>query len=320
VRDEELVALQTTLAAKDAELLALAKRTDERAEEVTRLEQAMDKRRADLDRMGLTLNEREKDINARNETLKRSETDVSSRLEKLQAAEEDVGRRTAVVSNRESAMQNWEVRILAREHELNDKEADLVRQAASATELRADLEALKELMARKYRTPEGDDDLQAIEGIGPKIANLLRNADIKSFERLSETALGELTRILEAGGSRFGLADPTTWAEQAACLVNRDFVGFEKFKELLIDGARPEQPSSSPEAGAPADVTDRTTGKDVASGVDGVAADAIGSVAGEIPAVDTGAAGAGVAAPGPLFEAAALSDAGDRNESGSGSR
>ena len=143
-------------------------------------------------------------------------------------------------------MQNWEARILAREHELNDKEGDLVRQAATATELRAGLEAAKELISRRYKTPEGADDLQAIEGIGPKIANLLRNADIKTFERLSETSLGELTRILEAGGPRFGLADPMSWAEQASCLVNRDFVAFEELKESLIAGVRRDEIARQP--------------------------------------------------------------------------
>ncbi len=257
-RGEELTTLQTTLAAKDAELLALAKRTDERAEEVTRLEQAMDKRRADLDRMGLTLNEREKDIAARSERLKATEIDVAARLETLQSAEADVTRRVAVVSNRESAMQNWEERILAREHELNDKEADLVRQAATAAELRASLEAMKELVARRYKTPEGDDDLQAIEGIGPEVAELLHRAGIRTFERLSETSLGELTRILEAAGSRFGLADPLSWAEQASWLVQGDYIGFEKLKEALIGGIRrdadrlqQQEASATSPAGAP---------------------------------------------------------------------
>src|SRR5690606_39763116 len=101
-----------------------------------------------------------------------------------------------------------------------------------------ELESIKGLMRRQYQTPEGEDDLQAIEGIGPKIASLLRNADIKTFERLSETSLGELTRLLEAGGPRFGLADPLTWAEQASLLHGGDYVGFEQLKEELINGVR----------------------------------------------------------------------------------
>jgi predicted flap endonuclease-1-like 5' DNA nuclease len=305
-RDEELGALQSSLAAKDAELLALAKRTDDRAEEVTRLEQAMDKRRADLDRMGLTLNEREKDIAARNQTLQATEADVATRLASLQASEADVSRRTAVVSNRESAMQNWEARILARENELNDKEGDLVRQAATATGLRASLEAAKELMSRRYKTPEGADDLQAIEGIGPKIANLLRNADIKTFERLSETPLGELTRILEAGGPRFGLADPMSWAEQASCLVNRDFVAFEELKESLIAGVRRDEIARQP---AVAVAVHQTAAAEGASAADSGSKDAatVAVAPGEAHAgeLDSGEADAGKADAGKADAAGA---------------
>ena len=237
-RSDELTALQTTLTAKDAELLGLARRIDERAEEVTRLEQAMDKRRADLDRMALTLNEREKDIAGRDARLKSAESDYAARDGKLQAAEAEVSRRVAVVSNRESAMQNWEARILAREHELSDKEADLVREAASAAELRAQLNAMRSLVSRQYQTADGADDLEAIEGIGPKVSRLLHDADIRTFDRLSETSLGELTRILESGGPRLGLADPRSWAEQASCLVNGDYIAFERMRDDLSSESR----------------------------------------------------------------------------------
>lgn len=256
-RDADLSALQTSLNAKDAELLAQARRVDERATEVSRLEQAMDKRRADLDRMGLTLNEREKDINGRDAALKSNEADVAARTQALKAAETDMTRRVAAVSNRESAIQSWEERILAREHEVGDQESELVRKAATADRLEASLTAIKHLVHRQYQTEDGNDDLQAVEGIGPKIASLLRNADIRTFERLSETSLGELTRLLESGGSRFGLADPLTWAEQASLLVSGEYVEFEQLKEELVRGVRrdavllaPDSQGSAGTAGA----------------------------------------------------------------------
>ena len=189
-------------------------------------------------------------------------------------------------------MQNWEARILAREHEVGDKEADLVRQAATAADLRAGLAAMKELVGRQYRTPEGADDLQAIEGIGPKIANLLHNADIRTFERLSETSLGELTRILEAGGSRFGLADPLTWAEQASCLVNGDYVAFEQLKEELIGGVRRDAALLQEAAQAAAEASD-------ASGT----SHATHGAADQPDAANEPGKTAEAASDGPLFEA-----------------
>ena len=287
-------------------MLGLARRIDERAEEVTRLEQAMDKRRADLERMGITLNEREKDIGARDAKLKAAEVDYAARHEALQAAEADVSRRGAVVSNRESAMQNWEGRILTREHELGDKEAHLVREAAAAADLRAELSAMKQLVARQYKTAGGADNLEAIEGVDEKIARLLDEADIRTFERLSETSLGELTRVLEAGGPRLGLADPLTWAEQAACLVNGDYIAFERMKSELIGGNRRDAEflQKAAEAGA-ADVP--------ALQLSGMAVDVSfesGRVANASEAGEAGESGA----PG---DAGAKGEAGETGESGS---
>lgn len=59
------------------------------------------------------------------------------------------------------------------------------------------------------------DDLTRIEGIGPKIAEILQGAGITTYARLAETPVETLQSILEAAGSRFRLADPTTWPQQA---------------------------------------------------------------------------------------------------------
>ncbi len=60
------------------------------------------------------------------------------------------------------------------------------------------------------------DDLTKIEGIGPKISQILSNEGITTFAALAETEESRLEAILEAAGSRFSLAEPETWPEQAA--------------------------------------------------------------------------------------------------------
>lgn len=82
------------------------------------------------------------------------------------------------------------------------------------------------------------DDLEAIEGIVPKIAELLRNAGIITFAQLSATSKDKLLNLLEAGGPRFKLANPSTWAEQAALAANNDWVGFDKIRKELVAGIR----------------------------------------------------------------------------------
>ncbi len=68
------------------------------------------------------------------------------------------------------------------------------------------------------------DDLTKIEGIGPKIAELLRNDGIITFEKLSETSEETLKGILAKAGKRFQVHNPTTWAAQAKMAAKGDWV------------------------------------------------------------------------------------------------
>lgn len=58
-------------------------------------------------------------------------------------------------------------------------------------------------------------DLERVEGIGPKIAELLIAHDILDLADLAETSVERLRTILGAAGRRFRLADPGSWPEQA---------------------------------------------------------------------------------------------------------
>jgi predicted flap endonuclease-1-like 5' DNA nuclease len=59
-------------------------------------------------------------------------------------------------------------------------------------------------------------DLERVEGIGPKIAELLVEHDIHDLADLAAAPVERLREILAGAGRRFRLADPTTWPEQAA--------------------------------------------------------------------------------------------------------
>ncbi|MEY4426325.1 MAG: hypothetical protein RL535_623 [Pseudomonadota bacterium] len=69
---------------------------------------------------------------------------------------------------------------------------------------------------------KGNDDLEIIEGIGPKIAGLFRDSGTRTFAQLAALSQAEMHKVLENGGSRFKLANPSTWAQQARlCHENR---------------------------------------------------------------------------------------------------
>jgi predicted flap endonuclease-1-like 5' DNA nuclease len=66
------------------------------------------------------------------------------------------------------------------------------------------------------------NDLEIIEGIGPKIAGLFNENGVTTFAQVSGLSVTSMNSILEKGGARFKLANPGTWAEQARlCHENR---------------------------------------------------------------------------------------------------
>ena len=233
LREKEMADLQASLASRDAELLQQARRVEERSDDLSRVEQAIEKRRADLDRMGLTLNEREKEIAARGEQLRSKEVNYNRRLDTLESTEAELARRVAVVSNREEAMQSWEGRILSREHDVADREASVNYHANRIANDAAGYEAAKHLLKQHYRTAEGRDRLQALVGIDDRTVELLNQAGIRTFERLAETSMGELTRLMEAAGPRFALANPLSWAEQAGLFLAEDWVALDNLQAEL---------------------------------------------------------------------------------------
>ena len=233
LREKEMADLQASLASRDAELLQQARRVEERSDDLSRVEQAIEKRRADLDRMGLTLNEREKEIAARGEQLRSKEVNYNRRLDTLESTEAELARRVAVVSNREEAMQSWEGRILSREHDVADREASVNYHANRIANDAAGYEAVKHLLKQHYRTAEGRDRLQALVGIDDRAVELLNQAGIRTFERLAETSMGELTRLMEAAGPRFALANPLSWAEQAGLFLAEDWVALDNLQAEL---------------------------------------------------------------------------------------
>ncbi|MEE9303733.1 MAG: helix-hairpin-helix domain-containing protein [Thiotrichaceae bacterium] len=81
------------------------------------------------------------------------------------------------------------------------------------------------------------DDLQIVEGIGPKISGLLNNAGINTWQALADTDVGKIQGILDSAGSDFQVANPTTWAEQAGLAANEEWDKLKEYQDFL-DGGR----------------------------------------------------------------------------------
>lgn len=83
------------------------------------------------------------------------------------------------------------------------------------------------------------DDLKLIEGVGPKIADLLISAGIDTFAKLAVTEAQSISDILAEAGSNFASHNPATWGEQAQLAADGKW---DELKELQdkLNGGRPE--------------------------------------------------------------------------------
>ncbi len=90
----------------------------------------------------------------------------------------------------------------------------------------------------KEAEQHSQDDLEIIEGIGPVIARLLRNAGIVTFRQLAEAPLERLDEVLTNAHLR-RLADPGTWPEQAALAAVGDWDRLKEMQDMLKGGRRP---------------------------------------------------------------------------------
>jgi len=80
------------------------------------------------------------------------------------------------------------------------------------------------------------DDLKVVEGIGPKIASVLHEAGIESFEKLAALSAKQIREVLSARS--IWVARPDTWPEQASLAADGDWDGLEALKEQLKGGRR----------------------------------------------------------------------------------
>ena len=80
------------------------------------------------------------------------------------------------------------------------------------------------------------DDLEIVEGIGPKIAQVLKAAGIDTWLALAETSTDKIREILDGAGSAFQMHDPSTWPAQARLAGNGDLDGLKKLQDELNAG------------------------------------------------------------------------------------
>ncbi|WP_340067116.1 50S ribosomal protein L21 [Ascidiimonas aurantiaca] len=96
-------------------------------------------------------------------------------------------------------------------------------------------ETAKKEPTAAVKTKEADD-LKKIEGIGPKIAELLAAAGIDTYAKLADTSVEKLKEVLTEAGSRYASKVPDTWPQQAALASAGKWDELAKLQDELKGG------------------------------------------------------------------------------------
>lgn len=102
----------------------------------------------------------------------------------------------------------------------------------------AEEEPVVEAEETPVATASGEpDDLERIEGIGPKYAEILTGAGITTFGQIATMSEDEIIAVIKANGGRKS-ASMGTWADQAKLAAAGDWDGLAKLQDELNGGRR----------------------------------------------------------------------------------
>ncbi len=104
--------------------------------------------------------------------------------------------------------------------------------SGTTSNAKVDKMLIKMGLIRKYV----ENDLKVVEGIGPKIEQLLNKAGITTWRRLATSSKETIQQILSDAGSRYKLADPSTWPKQAQLAADGEWDKLEEYQDYLQGG------------------------------------------------------------------------------------
>jgi predicted flap endonuclease-1-like 5' DNA nuclease len=80
------------------------------------------------------------------------------------------------------------------------------------------------------------DDLKLVEGIGPRIEEVLHEAGIRTWVQLSEASPPQLRSALDDAGQQFRIHDPGTWPQQAELALGNRWAELKELQDHLRAG------------------------------------------------------------------------------------
>jgi predicted flap endonuclease-1-like 5' DNA nuclease len=78
-------------------------------------------------------------------------------------------------------------------------------------------------------------DLKKIEGIGPKIEELLNKSGISSYKSLRDSSIDDIQKLLSDAGPQYRLHEPETWPKQAGMAFEGEWEKLDQYQEQLVN-------------------------------------------------------------------------------------
>lgn len=182
----------------------------------------------------------------RSEELGQAHEEQINALQRSVAACRDCGTKLAEQTKEINALRNESAKQATLIVALTEQLAVVSRKLETTLELVSTLQTrlvtaektaiVKEEAPKKTDEPKKADDLQLIEGIGPKIAEVLMKEGIATFKQLASTDPAQIKKILVVANLR-GPADPSTWPQQAQ-LAAEGKMNELRALQAILDGGR----------------------------------------------------------------------------------
>jgi predicted flap endonuclease-1-like 5' DNA nuclease len=150
--------------------------------------------------------------------LKESNEDLSLKLDMCKAKNSTL---TATLNKDRSSFKNESLSLINQTNKIKTKEIKEV-----------DIEEIKKLYGKKVEL----NDFKIIDGIGPKLEELLKQSGIITWLDLANTSANTLKEFLSNFGNRFTLHDPSAWPKQAELMCEGKWDALKTYQEKLHKG------------------------------------------------------------------------------------
>lgn len=139
----------------------------------------------------------------------------------------------ALVSGHEVTIGELRARLWNQDAKISELQGLVSASTAATAPPEPDLVAGAAVLGEKVR----HNDLTVVEGIGPKIADLLHTkGNITTWWELHLADVTTLRSLLASAGPRFQVHDPASWPEQAGLLARGEWQLFKSLTDRLRGG------------------------------------------------------------------------------------